>query len=410
MKNYLLYAMPALPLALLGLPLYIYLPTFYAQDVGLSIFGVGLVLLFARVFDMFLDPLIGYWSDAYFSRKVFMFLGMLFLLIGFYFLTHPVQDAALLWLFSFSMLVYFGWSLIAVPYYAIGADAAQSYEQNTTYASYRELFNVLGVLCALLIPYIFGVADNPTEALLLLSETIFYSLPIVLALFFLGFDAQRIQNHFRSLRSSLLLFYSELKTSKYLFGAFLLNNLANALPATLFLLYVELVIGAKEQAGVLLLAYFVSGIVALYFWNILASKTSKKFAWSLSMLNATVFFSFVPFLGEGDFNLFLLITIATGLSLGADMALPASMQADIVQNTQSAPREMGGTLFGFFAMLVKLSLALGVGISFTTLGAFGFDATSPNESSFLPLVLLYSLLPVILKLFAIYLLSAYKES
>ena len=408
-KKYLLYALPALPLALLGLPLYVYLPTFYAQDVGLGVFGVGAVLLVARLFDMISDPIVGYWSDRYFSRKTFMLVGVFFLLSGFYFLSHPVQGASYLWLFSFSMLVYFGWSLISIPYYALGADLGESYEQNSHYASWRELFNILGVLAALLLPYIFGIADKASDSLRLLSDTLFIILPLALLLFFAYVNAKIVKSHLVSLKDVLKHFYLELKSSKYLFGAFFLNSFANAVPATLFLLYVELVIGAKEQAGLLLLLYFFSGIVALVFWNYLAKKTSKKTAWIFSILNAILFFSFVPFLGEGDFVAFLLITIFSGMSLGADMALPASMQADVAQNSKSAPRELGGTLFGFFAMIVKLSLAFGVGVSFAILGFFDFEPTSPNADSLLALSLLYGTLPILLKLAAIFVLYWHKE-
>ncbi len=409
-KNYLLYGLPALPLALLGLPLYVYLPTFYAQDVGLGVFGVGAVLLIARLFDVLSDPIVGYWSDRYFSRKFFMSIGMVFLLLGFYYLSHPSQEAGYLWLFSFSMLVYFGWSLISIPYYALGADLGESYEQNTRYASWRELFNISGVLLALLLPYLFSIAEMPAESLGLLSNTIFLLLPLALLLFFLYVNAHRVKSHLVSLKDTYRHFTVELKDSKYLFGAFFLNSFANAVPATLFLLYVELVIGSKEQAGLLLLLYFFSGIVALVLWNYIAKKTSKKTAWILSIINAILFFSFVPFLGEGDFIYFLLITIFSGMSLGADMALPASMQADLAQNSKSAPRELGGTLFGFFAMLVKLSLAFGVGVSFAILGVFDFEPSAPNETSLFVLSLLYGALPVFLKLLAISVLLRYKEN
>jgi len=358
---------------------------------------------------MLLDPIIGYWSDRYFSRKCFMFVGVLFLLFGFYYLTHPILNASYLWLFSFSMLVYFGWSLISIPYYALGADLGESYEQNTRYASWRELFNILGVLLALTLPFVYGVADSAQMSLLVLNTTIFIALPIIFILFFFKVNARAVQNHLISLKDSIKLFKDELKTSRYLFGAFFLNSFANALPATLFLLYVELVIGAKEQAGLLLLVYFFSGIVALVFWNYLASKTSKKTAWILSMLNAILFFSFVPFLGEGDFTFFLLVTIFSGMSLGADMALPASMQADVAQNSQESPRELGGTLFGFFAMIVKLSLAFGVGISFAILGLFDFEPNAPTQTSLFVLSLLYGALPVLLKILAIFTLLKYQE-
>ncbi|CAA6816427.1 MAG: MFS transporter, partial [uncultured Sulfurovum sp.] len=121
----------------------------------------------------------------------------------------------------------------------------------------------------------------------------------------------------------------------------------------------------------------------------------------------SLFFAFVPFLGTGDFNAFLFITIFTGFSLGADMALPASIQADVAQE---AKKEVSGTLFGFFAMLTKLALALGVGVSFGILGLFDFSTENPTADSLIVLALLYALLPIVLKVVAIFLLSKYKET
>ena len=407
---YLFYGLPALPLALLGLPLYVYLPTFYTQDLGIDIFTVGLVLLFARLLDMFLDPLIGYLSDHFFSRKVYIFFGMLCLLFGFYFLTHPPLDVGFMWLLLFSMCVYFGWSLMSVPYYALGADLTQSYSENTKYASYRELFNITGVLLALSIPYMFGVADMPRESLLLMNTTVFFLLPPLLLLFLYTIKPKAQKRYAHRFKEVLQKFFATLKRSRTLFSAFFFNSFANALPATLFLFYIELVIGAKEYAGILLLVYFFAGIIALPFWNYIARKSSKKTAWKLSMISAMFFFAFIPFLQEGELLFFALITLFSGMSLGADMALPTSMQADIAQNSFGSSQEMGGTLFGFFAMLVKLSLAFGVGVSFALLGLAGFDAAAPTQQSLFVLTLLYGALPVLLKLVAYFFLDAYEEN
>lgn len=409
LKKYLLYASLALPLSLLGLPLYVYLPTFYAQDVGLGVFQVGFVLLFARLFDMILDPFIGYCSDRFAMRKPFIFVGMLTLLGGFYFLTHPSSDAGYLWLFSFSMMSYFGWSLMSVAYYALGSDLGENYASNTKYASFRELFNILGVLLALILPYAYSVSDNPREALRLLFIAIFILLPALTLLFFVRLKSPVLVRSMLTVRNAFAHFLTQVTSSRKLFAAFFLNSLAAALPATLFLLYTELVIGAKEFTGALLLVYFFCGVFALPAWNYLSSKTSKKFAWICSMASASFFFSFVPFLSFGDLNYFFIVTVFTGLSLGADMALPASMQADIAQSSSQNSREFGATLFGFFAMITKLSLAFGVGVSFAVLGLFDFTPINPNETSLFVLSLLYGAFPVTLKLCAIAILSGYKE-
>ena len=59
------YALPALPLAALTLPLYIIVPTFYSETLGLSLASVGAALLVVRIFDAVNDPVIGWLADRW---------------------------------------------------------------------------------------------------------------------------------------------------------------------------------------------------------------------------------------------------------------------------------------------------------------------------------------------------------
>ena len=103
-------------LAMLGIPLYIYLPTYYAQQSSLSLTAVGSALLLARTFDVITDPLIGWWSDrlhANFSRTKQMLVSAGLLLLGVYQLWLP-NLAELSWwhLFSWSFITYLAWTAI----------------------------------------------------------------------------------------------------------------------------------------------------------------------------------------------------------------------------------------------------------------------------------------------------------
>jgi Na+/melibiose symporter-like transporter len=57
------YAAPAFALAVVGIPIYVYLPKFYTDTVGVPIAVVGGILLAVRVFDAVTDPMIGTLSD-----------------------------------------------------------------------------------------------------------------------------------------------------------------------------------------------------------------------------------------------------------------------------------------------------------------------------------------------------------
>jgi Na+/melibiose symporter-like transporter len=128
------------------------------------------------------------------------------------------------------------------------------------------------------------------------------------------------------------------------------------------------------------------------------------------MVLASVAFSFVPLLGSGDGFYFIVITLVSGFSLGADMALPAAIQADIAQRLEGNGQRLTGVLFGFWAMLTKLSLAFAVGISFGLLGLMGFDPELPTSNALSMLSLLYGLAPVVFKIAAIFFISRYDDA
>jgi GPH family glycoside/pentoside/hexuronide:cation symporter len=57
------YGSLAFPLAGAFIALQVIVPTYYAQALGLSLSAVGAILLAARLWDLFTDPIVGYLSD-----------------------------------------------------------------------------------------------------------------------------------------------------------------------------------------------------------------------------------------------------------------------------------------------------------------------------------------------------------
>jgi Na+/melibiose symporter-like transporter len=118
----------------------------------------------------------------------------------------------------------------------------------------------------------------------------------------------------------------------------------------------------------------------------------------------------VIFLGANDIVLFAIISFVSGLSLGADIAFPTSIQADIVQKVKEVQDNISGILFGIWTMITKLALALSVVITFGILGIVDFDKDNLTQTSIITLTLLYGLLPIILKLIALKFIVKFNES
>ena len=112
-KEVFYYGILGIPIAFLGFPLYIYLPTFYVEHINLSLGIVGLILFLSRLIDMFLDPIIGKLTDKYLNKNIFIFIGSIFLMFGIYNLIHPIYQNAT-WLFVFSIITYISYSLVLI--------------------------------------------------------------------------------------------------------------------------------------------------------------------------------------------------------------------------------------------------------------------------------------------------------
>ena len=65
-------------------------------------------------------------------------------------------------------------------------------------------------------------------------------------------------------------------------------------------------------------------------WILLSHRIGKKRTWILSMLLNTGAFTGVFLLGPGDVSAYAALVFLSGLGLGATLALPSSLQADVI--------------------------------------------------------------------------------
>jgi hypothetical protein len=85
------------------------------------------------------------------------------------------------------------------------------------------------------------------------------------------------------------------------------------------------------------------------------------------MALSIVTFAWVSGLGSGDLWPFAVICVASGLALGADLALPAAIAADLGERQGQA-----GAYFGVWNFVSKLNLALAAGLALPLLTLLGY--------------------------------------
>lgn len=409
LRRLIAYALPALPLAALTLPLYVVVPTFYASTVGLSLAVVGQTLFLVRLVDAVSDPVVGLLADRFRPRfgrrRTWVAAAAVPTAIAAAMMLTPPEGATAAYLLLWGIVLSCAWTAASIPYTAWGAELARDYHGRTRIAAAREGTVVIGVVVALALPVLVASGEGGAEAdgLAALALFVLVALPLATLLAIVVVPEPAETSKTRLGLSASLGHIVRNRPFVRLVAAFLLNGFANGLPATLFLFFVASVLDASEYAGVLLLVYFVAGVVGIPLWLRLSRRFGKHRTWCGAMLLACAIFAFVPFLGPGDLWLFVAVCVLTGAAVGADLVLPPAIQADVIDvDTASSGEERSGLYFALWGLATKLALALAVGVAFPILEAAGFTPGDKGETSgLLALALLYAAVPVVLKLAAI---------
>jgi Na+/melibiose symporter-like transporter len=398
------YALPGLPSALLGLPLYIYLPSFYADDLGLGLGVVGAVLLVARLWDIVVDLGIGELSDRirtrFGRRRPWLVLSLPLICLSVELLFRPAPPVGWLYLLGWTMTLYLGWTMFLLPYGAWGAELSTDYHERSRIAGARETASVLGTLVAVTLPALLG--GDQGEALNMLALAILTLLPPAVAVAVATVpEPPPGPRQYQSLAEGYRVLARN-RPFRRLILAYLFNGIANGLPATLFLMFVSYRLNSPAWAGALLLQYFLLGIVSVPLWVMASHRLGKHRAWVLAMGIASLAFAAVPFIPVGGVVWFVLVCLVTGLCLGADLALPSSMWADVVDwDTAEMGTERAGLLFALWGVATKLALALAVGVAFPLLELAGFvPGSGHNGDGLFALAVLYAWVPVAFKVAA----------
>jgi GPH family glycoside/pentoside/hexuronide:cation symporter len=320
----------------------------------------------------------------------------------------PPPGAGAWHLTLWAIVLFTGWTLVAVPYTAWGAELSADYHERARITGAREAASILGILAAGAAPAIAVAAGgSESDGLAAIAWiTIALAFPAIVMLLRRVPDAPPLPEpvHQRqSLPAQLRAIASNRPFVRLLTGWFV-NGLANGFPSVLFPLYLEYALQAGPLArGVLIVSYFLAGILAIPLWVRLSRRHGKHRVWCGAMLLACGAFVWVPLLQPGDLIPFFVICVLTGVALGADLALPPAMQADVVDyDTLRHGRQRAGLFFALWSMSTKLALAAAVGIAFPALQAFGFEPGSNNAPDvLLALAMIYAVIPTVLKGLAI---------
>jgi Na+/melibiose symporter-like transporter len=374
------FAASCLPYAALGLPVYVTLPEFYASHIGVSLAAVSLIFLLVRLADIVVDPALGLLIDRTSTRfgryRVWMAAAapVLMLSVGLLFLVEPGAGAGhlALWL----VVMYLGYSISLLSQTSWAAVLSPDYDQRSRIYAWWQAANILGVLAVLLIPPIVQATGRDyVEAVRAQGLFIIALLPIalVVTLRFTPEPRGVAPPPHGGLKATLGLIAKpvlrRLLLSDLLLGA------ARGLIGVLFFYFFEQARGfERDQTSLMLLVYFVAGLVGAPVWAWLATRISKHRALAVASLYFAGSFAAATLLvPAGNFPAAIAALFGVGLAFGASDLLLRAMMADASDAIRlETEADQTGLLFSILNATSKLGYAISVG-AFAVLEAIGFD-------------------------------------
>jgi len=385
-RELLLYALPSLPYSLAYMPVVNFIPSFYSNDLGVSLAVVGFAIFATRLFDIVTDPMIGLLSDRsrgrFGRRKPFIAVGIPLLMVAVWMLFVPRGEASGTYLFIWFLILYFAYTLIDIPYRSWGAELSKDYDDRSRVKAWRGAFEMAGTLTALTIAMItesLGYTGTANTMLALaVIFVVFQPLSFAVTLKQLPESPpERSEAEVYSWRERVMVFARNMPMIQLSVG-FTALMMSLVIAASLNLIFMTEVIGAPEKFPLALFIQNIIGIASVPLWLKLAERVGKHLAFAATVPLIIAICASFFFLGEGDVVPAVILIALEGVGLGAWFFLAPAMLADVVDLDEAQTgEERTGLYFSVFGMLNKAGVALGVLVGTSLPPLFGFEPSDP---------------------------------
>lgn len=399
------YSLPGLPIAAMGLPLAVHLPPFYAEDIGLGWVAVGLIFGAARFFDVFLDPIVGVWSDrtksSWGRRRVWMIASVPVMAIASYLVFSPTPGASWQYVIATIVMLYLGWTMLTITHLAWGGELTDDYHERSRVTASREAAYIIGMITVLLLPLIVQMAGGDKFAQVAsMGWYVIVTLPIGVAVAAMTLKEREVPpvEHL-SWRVAMRAVASN-KPLRYILFCDLIAGISGGIVATLFLPMVAHGLGLPQQSYILLLVYFLMGIVAIPPMLWLSRRLGKHQTMVAHVLANAVMIPCIFLVPKGDITSATVLWALLGLNMSVGPFLFRAIMADVADHDQAETgHARAGLYFAMLALTNKLGYSGAIVVAGLVLGYIGFNGKAVNPPEVLSsLMLIYIVPPTIISI------------
>ena len=413
-----LYGLPHLTHSMVLLPLVLFIPSYYADDLALPLVSVGMAIAMSRLLDVFTDPIMGIlsdrWNTRWGRRKPWLVLGTPLLILSTWMVFVPSGKVSVVYLFIWTSLLFLSFDIFDLPYKAWGAELSTEYKERSRVAAWREAFGATGHIIFLLILMAMGFwgYHGNHEQLLVIALVICICLPIFVVLAV----AKVPENPPERLQGASILGWPGIKLV-FQNQAFVRTLIALVLfgcglviQATLHKMVLKHVVGRPELFSAMILAETFISLLALPLWIWLSDRLGKHRTLTLAGAWVGLWGLALPLVGHGDIVLYVTLIVFRGSSLAAIIFLSNSIAADVIDHdTVASGHQRTGFYFSLWGMAIKMAIGLGVVLGTSLPALYGFEPSAAVHSSATEFALMriYGWLPCFIMLLAFPLLWNY---
>ncbi|CAA9890249.1 Na+/melibiose symporter-like transporter [Candidatus Methylobacter favarea] len=404
------YGLPHLTHAIVALPLALFIPSYYADELALPMASVGLAIAASRLLDIISDPVVGIISDRlqtrWGRRKPWLALGTPLLILSAWMVFVPGEGISVAYLFGWTSLLYLAYTFVDLPYKAWGAELSTHYSERSRVTAWREAFGAFGQILFLGTLMAMALKDITDVRLQLLAIAILIviSQPLLVTVTLwkvpermpevLAGSEQTISKGWQAL--ALL---GKNRAFLRTLAAVVLFGTAVLMQATLHRFVLNHIVKAPDLFAPMILAENIGSILCLPLWIWISDHIGKHRAVSLAALWIALWSVFLPVVGEGDSVLYVTLILLRGSSLASIFFLSSSIGADVVDyDTVVSGKQRTGLYFSVWGMASKLSIGLGVVLGTSLPAFFGFNPaeTTHTAAAISSLMVIYGWLPCLI--------------
>lgn len=402
-----------------------YLMFFYTDIFGLEAKVVGTMFLITRIWDSFLDPVIGIMADRTQSkwgkfRPYILFLAIPFSVIGV--VTFFTPDFGTLGktiyayvTYSAMMVVY---SAINVPYASLLGVISPNPKDRNVLSTYRMTFAYIGSFVTLLLfnPLVNYFSDHSKDIAAqqhgwLMSIIVIAVMCAILFLLCFFFTKERVKS-IKKEQAPLKEDIQDLLKNKpwwILLGAGVAALIFNSIRDGAAIYYFKYFIREDdfESIKIFNIPFVLSGlylalgqaanIVGVMLAAPISNRIGKRYTYMASMLIATVLSVAFFWLDKTDVTMIFVFQVLISICAGSIFPLLWSMYADCADYSElKTGNRATGLIFSSSSMSQKLGWAVGTALTGWLLSYFGFEANQiQSEETISGIKMFLSLLPAV---------------